>query len=139
MDNPGIFSLGDVSVTAPLAGTRVGTGVTGLDGMLAVTFEAKLAVTGTTGTSLTAWLQTTLDQGLTFIDIARLDFGATAENKLVNLSGLTPKTAPANPTDGGLGANSCVDGLLGDQLVMKLSSSGTYGAGSLISGRISAR
>lgn len=139
MDNAGVFSLGDIQISSPLGGTRIGTGVVDLEGLTAVTFEARFSPIGTTGTGLTAWLQTTLDQGLSYIDIARFDFGGTAEIKYANLSGLTPKTTPLNPTDGGLGPNSCVDGILGDQLVLKLSSTGTFGAGSVLSGRVAVR
>ena len=79
------------------------------------------------GTTCKAWVQTSLDQGQTWAD------------KIVNLSGLTPRTTVLTPTDAGLADDTVVDGVLGDRLRLKITSTGTFGSGSVISARVACR
>ncbi len=95
-------------------------------------------VGGTGGSSLDAWVQTSFDGGGTWCDIAEFSFVNTAVVKVVNLSRLTPKTSIVTPTDGTLGANACVDGLLGSQYRVKWTSVGTYSGGTSLTVDISA-
>jgi hypothetical protein len=142
MDNPGVYSLtqhngaGDVTVTA--AGTVETDWVTGLDGMLAATISAPLAY-GSGGTTIRCFIQTSLDGGVTPIDIACILFGTAGEAELVNLSGLTPKTTPAAPGDGTLADDTCLDGVLGDRLRCKIVSTGTYAGSTVLSVRAAVR
>lgn len=129
---PGTYSLGDVTVTT--AGTQTATAVDGLEGMTAVTLSARLAY-GSGGTSLKAYLQTSCDQGTTWTDIACLTWTTAGGQKVVNLSGLTPKTTAAVPTDGTLTDDTCVDGILGDRLRLKVVSVGTYAGSTVLSVR----
>lgn len=123
MISPGLKSLGDVTITT--AGTQTATAVEDLDGILAATIYARLAY-GSGGTTVRAYIQTSLDQGQTWIDVVSILFGTTSEAQVVNLSGLTPKTTAATPTDGSLTDDTCVDGVLGDRLRLKVVSAGTY-------------
>jgi hypothetical protein len=132
----GIVSLGDYAIGA--ADTQTGTPVANLDGMTAVTIQARLAY-GSGGTAVKAYVQTSIDQGATWFDIACLAFTTAGAVKLVNLSGLTPKGTPAAPTDGALTDDTVVDGLLGDRLRVKLVSTGTYAGGTLASLRAAVR
>ena len=59
--------------------------------------------------------------------------------KIVNLSGLTPRTTVLTPTDATLADDTAVDGVLGDRLRLKITSTGTFGSGSVISARIACR
>jgi len=141
MDNPGIYSLtqkdgaGDVTITT--AGTIVTDWVTDLEGMLAATISARL-VYGSGGGDVRCFIQTSLDQGNTAIDIACILFGMAGETEIINLSSLTPKTAQVAPTDGALADDTCIDGLLGDRFRCKIVSTGTY-AGTLVSVRAAVR
>lgn len=86
-------------------------------------------VSGGNGTSVDAWVQTSWDGGLAWWDIAQFHFTGSSAAKAFNLSALTPVTAQATQQDGQLGANSSVDGLVGNLLRTKWQSSGVYSAG----------
>ena len=112
--------------------------VVDLDGLTAITLQVRFApVSG--GTTCKAWVQTSLDQGQTWADIFCAAFTTTAGLKIVNLSGLTPRTTVLAPTDAGLADDTVVDGMLGDRLRLKITSTGTFGSGSVISARVACR
>lgn len=124
MNNPGYYSLADLPITTALTGSAQ-TAIESLEGMLAGTIQAKLAY-GSGGTSVKAYVQTTLDDGLTWVDVASFTFTTSSATKVINLSGLTPKTTAVTPSDGALADDTCVDGVLGDALRVKLTTTGTY-------------
>lgn len=136
MNNPGIYSLGDFTVTA--AGTQTGEWVKNLEGLLALAASLRLQY-GSGGTSIKAYLQTTLDQGTTAIDIACVVFGIASEHACLNFSALTPKLTQVVPTDGGLADDTAIDGILGPWFRVKLVIVGTYAGSTVLSGRINAR
>lgn len=137
MENPGILSLGDFTITT--AGTQTGDwSTTDLAGMLAMAAQIRLAY-GSGGTSIKAYLQTSLDQETTAIDIACVVFGTASENAALNFSALTPKTTQVTPTDGTLTDDTAIDGILGDRFRLKIVSVGTYAGSTVLSGRICAR
>lgn len=137
MDSPGIYSLGDFAVTT--AGTQIGDWIDDIDGMLAATIQLRLAY-GSGGSEIRAYVQTSLDQGTTAIDLACVLFGTDGETRVVNLSGLTPKSdAQITPTDGALADDTAVDGVLGDRLRLKLVSTGTYAGSTVLSARAAVR
>jgi hypothetical protein len=77
MENPGPFSLGDLSLTTSVTGSVITSAqdaqqatqayVSGLDGMFGATLQANFTY-GSGGTSCTVTVETTLDQG---VDMAR--------------------------------------------------------------------
>jgi hypothetical protein len=134
MDNPGIYSLGDFTIGA--AGTQTGTAIEDLGGMTAVTLSARLAY-GSGGTSVVVVVQTSLNQGTTWVDVARVDFATAGAEKVINLSGLTPRTTPLSVA--ALGAEGCNDGVLGDRLRAVVTSTGTYAGSTVASVRASVR
>lgn len=142
MLNPGIFSLKDAngnaefSITA--AGTQVGDWIDGFEGLLALAVSLRLSY-GSSGTTIKAYLQTSLDQGTTAIDIACVAFATASEHQVLNLSALTPKTTLVTPTDGTLTDDTCVDGILGDRFRLKVVSVGTYAGSTVLSARVCAR
>lgn len=123
-----ILSLGSVEIGA--AATVTGAAVTGLAGMSAVTLSARLSY-GAGGTAVIATVQTSLDQGATWIDIARMDFATAGAQKIMNLSGLTPRTSAYAVTP--LNAEGANDGILGDRLRAAVVSTGTYTGSTVLS------
>jgi hypothetical protein len=132
----GIQSLGDFTITT--ASTQVGEWVTGFEGLLAMCAQLRLAY-GSGGTSIKAYVQTSLDQGTTPIDIACVVFGTASEVAVLNLSALTPKTTQVVPTDGALADDTALDGILGDRFRFKVVSVGTYAGSTVLSARVNAR
>ncbi len=130
----GTFSLGDFSVGA--AATQVGDVVDDLSGALSVTLSARLAY-GSGGTSCYAVVETSLDQGVTWVQIARFDFTTSGLQKVLTVSGLTPRIAAA--TAGSLAADTALDGTLGDRLRATVVSTGTYAGSTVVSVRANVR
>jgi hypothetical protein len=81
---------------------------------------------GSGGTTLKAWVQTSLDFGTTWIDIYCFSVTQTSLVNVVNLSALTAVTTPYVSTDGTLTANTAKDGILGPMFRVKTTSTGTY-------------
>lgn len=130
----GTFSLGDFSIGA--AATQVGEVVDDLRGALAITLSARLAY-GSGGTSCYAVVETSLDQGVTWVQIARFDFTTSGLQKLLTVSGLTPRIAAA--TAGSLSADTALDGVIGDRLRATVVSTGTYAGSTVLSVRANFR
>lgn len=96
-----------------------------------LTIQANFAY-GSGGTSVDAYVQTSLDNGATWTDIAEFHFTTAAARKIVNLNAQTPQTTQVTPTDGAMSDNTAQDGVLGPLFQVKLASTGTYaGATSL--------
>lgn len=137
MDNAGIFNMGDATVTTAVTDSVItsGTSAAGaaqalidqLDGMKAVTLHARF-IYGSSGTTCAAIVQTSIDQGATWIDVARFDFTTANAQKVINLSGLLSKAVSAVSA---LGSEGVFDGVLGDRLRCKVTSTGTYVASTL--------
>lgn len=128
MDNPGFHPLCSFAITTP--GTQIGDWTTiDLDGLIALAVQFRFAW-GSGGTNVQAWLQTSLDQGATAIDIACVLFGAAGEVEALNFSALTPK-GQVTPSDGALANDTLIDGILGDRFRVRITSTGTY-AGSTV-------
>jgi hypothetical protein len=148
MNNPGTFDLGSSSITAALNNVVLTSapdaqGATqpylqGLDGVLAAALQLNFSY-GSGGTKVTAFVQTTLDQGASWIDVWCATFTTASARKVVNLSALTPKTTALTPSDGALADDTVVDGVLGDRWRLKVVSTGVYGGNTSLSGRIVAR
>lgn len=140
MNNPGIVSLGDFTITTAVTAAVGDSSYASVDlsGVLAASFSFRLQW-GSGGTTVRAWAQTSLDQGTTWIDIACVLFGTASEHAVINLSGLTPKTTQVTPTDGALADDIAVDGILGDRFRIKYTTTGTYAGSTVLSCRMAAR
>lgn len=87
---------------------------------------------GSGGTSVDAWVQSSVDGGASWYDIANFHFTTAAAKKMANISMATPVTTFDTPGDGTLAANTVQDGTIGDKLRLKYTIVGTYaGASSL--------
>src|SRR4051812_41215600 len=126
----GIYNLGDEAVSVAVTNSVITDGVStaggdqafidGLDWMAAATLYVNF-VYGGGGTTCAVIVQSSLD-GVIWIDIARFDFTAASLSKIANLSGLTPV---ATATVATLGSQGQLDGVLGDRLRAKITTTGT--------------
>lgn len=121
MDNPNVYTLYAQSITAALS-AQAQTAIDGLAGMSAVTLEAELAY-GSGGTSASAVIQTSLDGGTVWLDVARFDFTTASAKKWCVLQGLAAKGVASYSA---LAAEGVNDGLLGDRLRAVITTVGTY-------------
>lgn len=145
MDNPGIFDLGTATITAALTDSVItsGTAASGaaqalidrLGGMESVSLQAKFTY-GSAGTTCIAYVQTSLDQGQTWIDIARFDFATASATKVANISAAG---ASAPGAVAALGAEGKLDGILGDRLRCKVTTTGTYAGSTTVAVRAAVR
>ncbi len=144
--NGRIINLGDTAVSAAVTNQVITSSVSAqsvaiayvdrLEGVTALTFQANFTWAAG-GTTVKVDLETSLDQGLSWLPICRLAFATSSAMKVVNVSGLTPKISavvPAVPAD-----DACVDGILGDRFRVRITSAGTYTGNSFISTRASVR
>lgn len=125
MDNPGIRNLGDVALAAINAATTAtvvtsasdAQGVTQgyqdrCEGALAALISANFAY-GSGGDTLKVIVETTPDQGTTWVEVARFAFAQASEHNVVNLSALTPVTTVYTPA--ALSDDAVKDGVFGDR------------------------
>lgn len=124
----------DLSITT--AGTTTCTAITGLTGMQAVSVSLRFAY-GSGGTAVKVYLQTSLDGGNTWIDIACVVFNTASETWVRNFS--SAPTGTVTPTDGALADDTAIDGILGDRLRVKAVSTGTYAGSTALVGRMVAK
>ena len=81
---------------------------------------------GSGGTTVDAYPQTSIDNGVTWIDIAQFHFTTASARSVYNLNSQTPISSEYTPTDGALSANTAKDGIVGPLYQVKLASTGTY-------------
>ena len=81
---------------------------------------------GSGGTTIDAYLQTSLDGGVSWIYIAQFHLTSAAARVAFNLSSLTAVSTQYVATDGTLTSNTVKDGILGTLYRVKLASTGTY-------------
>jgi hypothetical protein len=87
---------------------------------------------GSGGTSVDAWVQTSVDGARTWTDVANFHFTTANARFLYNLSSATPVTTEYTPTDGTLSANTSIDGRLGSMWRVKYTTVGTYAGGTTL-------
>lgn len=80
---------------------------------------------GSGGTTCKAWVQTSLDGGTTWFDIASFAFTTASATRMYNLTDAAV-TAIATPGDAALADNTSVNGFLGPLFRVKITSTGTY-------------
>ena len=94
---------------------------------------------GSGGTTVDAYLQTSIDGGATWIDIAQFHFTTASARFVYNLNSQTPVTTEYTPTDGALASNTSKDGIVGPVYQVKLASTGTYAGGTVLRIDVSAQ
>lgn len=124
--------LAETTITAAAAGQLSGE-IRGLAGCKHITALAKF-VYGSGGTSVKAWLQTSVDGGTSWYDIACFAFTTSTASKLhtVTVNPATPMTAGSAPSDAALADNTVLNGPIGDRFRLKYTSVGTYAGGTTL-------
>jgi hypothetical protein len=140
-----LINLGSREITAALTGEVITEGVSaagvaqecvdGLGGITAATIQCAF-VYGSGGTTCVVVVRTSLDQGASWIDIARFDFATTTAKKVANVSGLYSKAVAAVAA---LGAEGVTDGVLGDRFRVDVTSTGTYAGSTSVAVRMQPR
>lgn len=88
---------------------------------------------GSGGTSAKLYVQTSLDGGATWVDIASFAYATATASKVSALStGIAPGAQAFTPSDGSLTDNTIVNGVIGDRIRAKLITAGTYAGGTKI-------
>jgi len=145
MDNSGSFFLlingTDFVITAPT--TYVGDWLTDLDGMMSVSvlldFRSAAGPQQLDGDSfLRAYLQTSLDDGNSVIDLACVVFQNGNQQQIFNVAADGTSPAPMTATDGALADNTILGGVLGNRLRLKLTTQGTW-VNTYLGGRVVVR
>jgi len=88
--------------------------------------QAKFSGYGAGGTNVTAYLQTSLDAGVTWIDVMSFQFTTANATKVSKVGLATALAAAVTPGDGALTVNTILDGVIGDRLRVKYTTTGTY-------------
>jgi hypothetical protein len=84
------------------------------------------------GTTAKAWVQTSIDGGSTWMDIANFAFTTSTATRAYHLTAAAV-TSVATPGDAALADNTAVNGFLGNVVRVKLTTTGTYtGASSFV-------
>lgn len=117
--------LAPATIGAAAAGV-LSTPVTDLAAMESVAVECVFTY-GSGGTSVTAYVQTSLTGGLTWFDIMAFQFTTATARRLSSVRSGIALAANVTPGDAALTVNTILDGVLGDRLRIKYTSVGTYG------------
>lgn len=131
--NVGVYTLASTSITTALTSSAQ-TAITDLGGAQGLTITATFGY-GSGGTTANVAVQTSLDGGTTWFDIAYFAFTTASATKYVNLAGLTAKGSTSYSALAGDGVN---EGLIGDRLRAVITTTGTY-ANTTLSVRASVR
>lgn len=107
------------------AGTTTGSS-TSIGNANYVTVES-IFLYGAGGTTVKVYIQTSLDGGTTWVDIAQHAFTTSAASKVSSCTGMIAPAAQAlTPGDAALTDNTIIQGVVGDRLRAKVVSAGTY-------------
>jgi hypothetical protein len=121
MLTPGTYDLATLAITTALANSAQ-TPIVDLAGMSAANLLFEM-LGGTGGTSIDALVQTSFDDGTTWLDVARATFLTVAGKKRCVLQNDAPLGMTAYAA---LAAEGVNDGLLGDRLRAVITTVGTY-------------
>jgi hypothetical protein len=97
-------------------------------------------VYGSGGTTAKAWLQTSFDNGTTWVDVASHAFALASATKVSALSSaIAPASQAFAPSDGALADNTVVNGVIGDRLRVKVITTGTYAGNTTLNVHVTVR
>jgi hypothetical protein len=121
-------TLGSISFTTAITNSAA-SAVEGLGKVRSISLVCACTVVGG-GTTAKAYVQTSLDGGVTWYDIASFAFTTSTAVKIACAD--TSTVATATPVTGSLADNTVQNGLIGDRLRVVVTTTGTYTAGSKI-------
>lgn len=105
------------------------TAVTGISRARSASIHCNFTY-GSGGTTAKVWVQTSFDGGTTWVDIACFAHTTSSLRRCANLSSNTAVTTIYTATDGSLADDTVKDGLIGERLRVKFTSTGTYAGSS---------
>jgi hypothetical protein len=123
MLNPGQYTLLSRAITTAING-EAQTAADKLAGITSATLQCEFSY-GSGGTSCKIWVQVSLDQGLTWVDVANFAFTTSSGVKVINLCSNTEQNQ-FTPTDGALADNTTNFGILAAVMRAKITTVGTY-------------
>jgi hypothetical protein len=139
--NPGVYNLGDSAIAAAVSGIVITRGTSGggvqeefigdLAGMEGLALQVNFTY-GSGGTTAKVDIETSLDQGASWVPIARFAFTTASAERIMSV-GQSSKLTPYTPVT--LADDVAVDGILGDRLRAKLTTTGTYAGNTSVSVR----
>lgn len=121
-----IALLPSTAITTAVTGS-VGTVFDNLPGMKYVSAQAIFDY-GSGGTTAKFYLQTSFDEGTTWTDLACWSFTTSDATKFHVVKAATAVAANQSIQDAALSANTILDGVMGDRLRIKYTTTGTYAA-----------
>lgn len=113
------------TITAAVTDPALGPVYHSIQPVLSALIKGQL-IYGSGGTTIDAYVQTSLDAGVSWADVCNFHFTTAAANLIFNLSALTPVTTQYTPLDGTITNNTAKDGVLGSLWRVKYKSTGTY-------------
>jgi hypothetical protein len=133
---PRAQSLADQRLTL-LAETVITTAVTAVvttpvilaAGLKALALQARFQY-GATGTTVKVWVQTSLDKGASWTDVACFAFTTASARKVATVA--MAALAPAAASDGALADDTVLNAPLGDRVRVKYTTTGTYATNTLL-------
>lgn len=136
MIRPGLYTIADHAVTTAVVALALSP-IVDLEGMAELSIEFNFAY-GSGGTSVKAWLQTSLSQGVRWRDLACFTATTASKNRDFSLR-RTADTGFATPGSGTLADDTIASSIVfGDRLRLLVTSVGTYASGTVLSARAAA-
>lgn len=114
-----VASLLNATITTAVTGSLSGIAAA-IEGTVSSVALQAVFTYGSGGTNATAYVQTSIDGGATWIDVACFQFTTSSAKSVGNLSATTAVTTLFAPTDGSLTANTTKDGVIGPQWRVKI-------------------
>lgn len=140
------LNLGDAAISAAsatAAGEIITQGIdnvgylSGLGDKLGANLEINF-VYGSSGATLKVVIETTFNQGVTWVEVYRAAFTTASAERVVNVSALTPLTSPYTPA--ALNDDAVKDGIFGDRWrARKIVGATPYAGNSSVSVRMQPR
>jgi hypothetical protein len=128
-----LLTVAITTAVGPLVSSnfQIRGGAAGVDYPTNMALQANFTY-GSGGTSANAWVQTSLDSGITWIDIANFSFATASLRKVINLN--PALSVPSfSPTDGTLAPpDSVKDGIFGNFWRVKYTTVGVYAGGTTL-------
>ena len=123
--------LQSLNLTNTTAGTYTSDAISIPMGASVIMTQAAF-VRGAGGTTCDVFIQTSVDNGSTWIDIMQFAFATTTVTKMSGVRPYIALAANVTPTDGSLSDNTILDGCIGDRLRVKTVVVGTYSSTSTL-------
>jgi hypothetical protein len=120
-----------LNLTNTTAGTYISSEVSIPMGASVIVTQAAF-VRGGGGTTCDVFIQTSVDNGASWIDIMQFAFATTTVTKISGVRPYIALAANVTPTDGALSDNTILDGCIGDRLRVKTVVVGTYSSTSTL-------